>query len=228
MLGQLLESSPRRVRSPYSTVMSIVGHVVVMGGAVAVARPVSDVVEPEPVVTWHPPAPPPPPPCTECGSRRGGGNSGPGEVSTLPIHPATTGEIPIPVSESIERPWGDVVISSDEWRRGTTADGEHRVESTGARAVVDREVVPWPTNPVPRYPDALRDARIEGRVLVRFVVDTTGRVNMESVVIHAADHPAFGEAVIENLRRSRFRPAEYRGRKVAQLVARPFVFVLRE
>ena len=228
MLGQLLESSPRRVRSHYSTVMSIVGHVMVMSGAVAVARPVSDVVEPEPVVTWHPPAPPPPPPCTDCGSRRKGGNSGQAEIPSLPVPAETPGEISIPVSEPVERVGGDIVISSEEWQRGTDAEGEETVESVGARAVVDREVVPSPTNPVPRYPDALRDARIEGRVLVRFVVDTTGRVSMESVVIHAADHPAFGEAVIESLRHSRFRPAEYRGRKVAQLVARPFVFVLRQ
>ena len=228
MLGQLLESSPRRVRSPYSTAMSIVGHVVVMSGAVAVARPVSDVVEPQPVVTWHPPAPPPPPPCTACGSRRGRGDSGDGEGPTLPVPAETPDEIPIPASEPVERIGGDLVISQEEWQRGTKADGEGTAEPARGRAVVDREVVPWATNPVPRYPAVLRDARIEGRVLVRFVVDTTGRVVMESVVIDAADHPAFGAAVIENLRRSRFEPAEYRGRRVAQLVARPFVFVLRE
>src|SRR5688572_16522701 len=138
MLGQLLESSPRRVRSPYSTVMSIVGHVVVMSGAVAVARPVSDVVEPEPVVAWHPPAPPPPPPCTECGSRRRSGNSGDGDIPPLPIPPETPGDIPIPVSEPIESLWGDVGISREEWQRGTAADGEATVESVGAHAVVDR------------------------------------------------------------------------------------------
>jgi hypothetical protein len=41
-------------------------------------------------------------------------------------------------------------------------------------------------------------------------------------------HPAFSDAVIDALRRSRFTPAEFRGRKVPQLVSQPFVFVLRE
>jgi TonB family protein len=96
------------------------------------------------------------------------------------------------------------------------------------REVVDREVVPLPTNPVPRYPSALRTARIEGSVFARFVVDTTGRVIMASVTVDSADHPLFAEAVIEALQRSRFRPAELRERKVQQLVARSFVFVIRE
>ena len=130
------------------------------------------------------------------------------------------------MSEPVERLGGDIVISREEWERGRRGNDDGKIESVGGRAVVDREVVPWETNPVPRYPAALRDARIEGRVLARFVVDTTGRVMMESVMIDAADHPAFGEAVVESLRRSRFEPAEYRGRKVPQLVARPFVFVL--
>jgi protein TonB len=96
------------------------------------------------------------------------------------------------------------------------------------RAAVDREVMPHPTNPSPRYPSDLRAARIEGRVIARFVVDTTGRVIMGSVTVEASTHPAFSDAVIEALSRSRFTPAELRGRKVQQLVSQPFVFVLRE
>jgi protein TonB len=94
--------------------------------------------------------------------------------------------------------------------------------------VVDREVVPHAMNPSPRYPAPLRAARIEGKVIARFVVDTTGRVIMGSVTVDASTHPAFSDAVIEALSRSRFTPAEVRGRKVRQLVSQPFVFVLRE
>jgi len=65
-------------------------------------------------------------------------------------------------------------------------------------------------------------------VLARFVVDTTGRVRMESVIVDVSPHAAFSDAVVDALRRARFQPAEYRGRKVAQLVSQPFLFVLRE
>lgn len=228
MLGQLLESAPRRVRTRYSIIVSVIGHAAVMSGAVAAARPVSDAVEPEPVVTWHPPVPPPPPPCEECVSRSGRGSPGRVEFPTLPFPLQTPGEIAIDVSESVDPPDRDILISGEDWRRSTTPERTGRAGSPGGQAFVDREVVPLPTNPVPRYPAELRDARIEGKVLARFLVDTSGRVTMESVVIDATDHPAFGDAVIETLRRSRFEPAEYRGRKVPQLVSRAFVFVLRE
>jgi protein TonB len=132
------------------------------------------------------------------------------------------------MAESVHPPDGDILISGEEWQSGTTPDQTGRAESPGGQAFVDREVVPFPRNAVPRYPAELRDARIEGRVLARFVVDTSGRVTMESVVIDASDHPAFGDAVIETLRRSRFEPAEHRGRKVPQLVSRAFLFVIRE
>ncbi|MDQ4080450.1 MAG: energy transducer TonB [Gemmatimonadota bacterium] len=87
--------------------------------------------------------------------------------------------------------------------------------------------MPLSTNPAPRYPASLRSAGIHGSVFARFVVDTIGRVRMETVKVDASDHPLFSEAVINALRRSRYTPAELRGRKVPQLVMQPFVFVMR-
>jgi TonB family protein len=227
MLSQLLESSPRRARSHYSTLASIVGHVMALSGAVVAAHPVLDAVEPDPVIAWHPPAPPPPP-CDGCASRPRGGSRGEGGVPAHPFPGRIPGEITLDISESIEPIDDGVVISGDEWRRDAPTERVGTTEPGIGRAVVDREVVPFPTNPVPRYPAELRMARLEGRVYTRFVVDTTGRVIMRSVLVDTADHPAFADAVIEALRRSRFQPAEFRGRKVPQLVSRPFIFVIRE
>jgi TonB family protein len=92
---------------------------------------------------------------------------------------------------------------------------------------VDREVLPLATNPAPRYPASLRSAGIQGSVFARFVVDTMGRVRVETITFDASDHPLFSMAVIDALRRSRYTPAELRGRKVPQLVVQPFVFVLQ-
>ena len=39
-----------------------------------------------------------------------------------------------------------------------------------------------------RYPESLRQAAIDGRVLVRFTVDTTGRIDMSSVSVLASTH----------------------------------------
>jgi outer membrane biosynthesis protein TonB len=48
------------------------------------------------------------------------------------------------------------------------------------------------------------------------------------VTLDASEHPAFGHAVIEALRRSRYEPAQLRGRKVRQLVSQSFLFQLRD
>ncbi len=228
MLSQLLESSPKRQRRHFSTLVSIAGHAIVLSGAVAAARPVVDADDPKTVITWHPPALPPPPPCVECGSSRRTGGTGQ-ETTALPQAPdELRGEIDVDLPARINAPDHGVVVSSEEWRRGRVGDRTGAPETGVARATVDREVVPYATNPVPRYPEELRAARIDGKVLARFVVDTTGWVLMETVIVDASPHRAFTDAVVEALRRSRFQPAEFRGRKVPQLVSQPFVFVLRD
>lgn len=80
--------------------------------------------------------------------------------------------------------------------------------------------------PLPRYPEALRAARIEGGVRVRFIVGTDGRVEPESVQILESTHPAFSESVRRVLPQLRFRPARAGGLRVRQLVEIPFGFTL--
>ena len=51
----------------------------------------------------------------------------------------------------------------------------------------------------PRYPESLRQAAIDGRVLVRFAVDTVGRIDMSSVTVLASTHDLFTRAVRDAL-----------------------------
>ena len=227
MLGQLLESSPKSVRRRYSAIVSLVGHAMVLSVAVAAARPVSDTEGPETIIRWYPPAPPPPP-CTECSTpTRSGSGKSRGLPYVLPTQRGL-GEITIDLPTDVDGIADGVEISAEEWQGRMSGRESGKTDAGPERAIVDREVVPFSTNPAPRYPAELRAAHIEGRVLARFVVDTTGRVIIRTVNVEAADHPAFGAAVIEALRQSRFQPAEFRGRKVPQLVSQPFVFLLRD
>ena len=90
---------------------------------------------------------------------------------------------------------------------------------------VDREV--QMTRPaVPRYPDALRSVSVQGEVKVRYIVDTRGRVEPNSIQVISATHKLFAEAVRVALVNSRFRPAEANGQPVRQLVEQPFIFKL--
>ena len=79
----------------------------------------------------------------------------------------------------------------------------------------------------PRYPDVLRAQGVEGRVTLRFVVDTTGRVEPASVRVVASTNDLFAAAARATAPTLRFTPASVAGRHVRQLVELPFTFELR-
>jgi periplasmic protein TonB len=79
----------------------------------------------------------------------------------------------------------------------------------------------------PRYPESLRRAGVEGDVVVRFLVDTTGRVDMRTLEVVRSTHEAFTAAVRETLSKLRFSPAMAGERKANALAVMPFRFTLR-
>lgn len=78
----------------------------------------------------------------------------------------------------------------------------------------------------PRYPDALRQAGIAGRVVARFVVDSTGRIDMRSVQFIESAHPLFTAAVADVLPSFRFRPSRIGNHAVSSLGEMPFEFAI--
>lgn len=81
--------------------------------------------------------------------------------------------------------------------------------------------------PSPRYPPALRLAGIEGRVLVEFVIDTTGHLEHGSSKVLESSHRGFEGAALETLERSLFRPARIAGRPVRQRTLQAIAFRIR-
>ena len=77
---------------------------------------------------------------------------------------------------------------------------------------------------VPSYPDTLYRLGVSGKVVVEFVVDTTGAVEPKSIDVLASSDPLFTLAVREALERARFEPARAGGRRVRQMVQMPFAF----
>lgn len=86
---------------------------------------------------------------------------------------------------------------------------------------------PTVTRPVrPDYPDRARSRRLEGRVVVRLVVESSGLPGHCSV--HAAQPRGyFEDAALEAARRMRFRPGRKDGRAVRTVVLLPFDFRLQ-
>jgi protein TonB len=91
---------------------------------------------------------------------------------------------------------------------------------------VEVQVKLAPGNRAPDYPGNLRAANVEGTVTAQFVVDTTGRADINTFKEINSAHPLFTDAVRRHLPQMRFIPAEIGGKKVRQLVQQPFVFSL--
>jgi outer membrane biosynthesis protein TonB len=91
---------------------------------------------------------------------------------------------------------------------------------------VDVRVAPMPGNTAPRYPEALRAARITGEVLGAFVVDTNGRALRGSFGVLRITDRGFIDPILEALPNFKFYPARRAGKRVVQRVIMPFVFSL--
>ena len=81
--------------------------------------------------------------------------------------------------------------------------------------------------PLPLYPDLLRQAGVEGQVVLEARVDSNGRVQKGSVSVVFATHPGFVEPARQALMATLFRPARVNGRAVAMLIRVPFAFSIR-
>lgn len=82
-------------------------------------------------------------------------------------------------------------------------------------------------NVTPNYPSSLRETGVEGQVVVEFVVNEKGRVDMNSVKVIESSHALFTSSVRTALQRMRFSPAKVGGTSVKQYVQQPFTFRLQ-
>ena len=237
MFGTLIESRPLRQRRRGSAALSAIIHTAIVAGAVAATVPEA-----------HAPPPPPPPRDTIIWTHSGdaqpprpAGPSRPCDFCTAPplppidFHPRDVVPIP-PVEDAGPRvAWDSLLAASPT--TGARASGS-LVDNPYARGsgsgsptgVFDRDQVERAVAVLgtvrPAYPEMLRAAGVEGRVVVRFVVDTAGRVEPGSITTVEATHLLFERSVRDVLARMRFAPAEVGGRHVRQLVEMPFQFSL--
>ncbi len=75
--------------------------------------------------------------------------------------------------------------------------------------------------PHPGYPDLLRQAGIQGRVVLRAIIDTAGRAEPSSIRIMQSPNPEFDPPSRDWLLHALFRPARVHGRAVRVLVEVP-------
>lgn len=109
-------------------------------------------------------------------------------------------------------------------------EGPGGSEGVGGREVMMASLVQDPPEllaaPVPPYPALLREAGVEGHVMVQVVVDTTGRPEPSSLRVVESTNQGFDAAAVATVRGALFRPGRVWGRAVRVLVQVPVAFRL--
>jgi hypothetical protein len=84
-----------------------------------------------------------------------------------------------------------------------------------------------PTSAAPEYPPVLALRHVEGAASFRFVVDSTGFIDMSTVRIVASTHKLFAQAVFDAMPRMKFRPGRVGNHAVRLLVEQAYTFKLQ-
>jgi outer membrane biosynthesis protein TonB len=102
-----------------------------------------------------------------------------------------------------------------------------REDSAFTETEVDVPAARVANSAAPAYPAELLKNRVEGMVIARYVVDTTGLADSTSLVIMLATHQEFADAVRRALPGMRFSTARIGEQTVRQLVEQPFAFHIK-
>ncbi len=127
---------------------------------------------------------------------------------------------------AVAAPW------TDPWTGAPGLPGDSGTGAPGAIGLpLDARTVEEPpallTHPAPRYPEVLRQAGIEGTVLVEAVLDTLGRVEPASLRIARGAHALFEAEATAVVRASHYRPGRMGTRAVRVRILVPVGFTLR-
>jgi periplasmic protein TonB len=82
--------------------------------------------------------------------------------------------------------------------------------------------------PAPRYPPVLQQIGLSGRVVLQFVVDTTGHVEPTSIKVLTSTHEGFEPPARESVAAAIFHPARLASRPVRQLAQQGVRFIARQ
>lgn len=238
MFANLIESKPKKQKRAGGVLFSAVLHAVLITAAVygtlqakdAIEKPKAEKVEfvemkkkDEPPPPKEQPKPPPPDVVVKAPPPKGF------QVLTAPIKiPDVLPDIDLSKKVTNEEDFSGKGVAGGIAKGVVGGTPQPVSDQPYFEFQVEKQVAALPDNPRPRYPDMLRSANVEGEVLAQFVVDTSGRAEMNTFKVLKSSHDLFTNSVKSALANMRFYPAEVGGRKVKQLVQMPFVFGLNK
>src|SRR5436189_4114421 len=232
MFNQLLESKAKKQKMAGGTTFSIVLHTVLIAGAVyATARAgtkdekaKAEKIQFVEVKKEPPKVPDKAPP--------------PKEVIVKPPPPKGFQVLRAPLKIDIKIPEIDlskaVTNESDFTGKGVKGGtGSGVVGGTGPvtnqtyfEFQVEKPAEMLQDSPKPKYPSVLESSGIAGEVQAQFVVNSSGKADMDSFKVLKSTNELFTQAVKNVLPRMKFSPAMIGGKPVNQLVQQSFQFAV--
>jgi protein TonB len=231
MFNQLIESRAQKQKMAGGTVFSIVLHTFLIAAAVyATARAgVKDEKSKAEKIQFvemkkePPKVPDKPPP--------------PKEVVVKPPPPKGFQVLRAPVKIDIKIPEIDlskaITNESDFSGKGVkggtgsgVVGGVANTNQTYFEFQVEKPAEMLQDSPKPKYPSVLESSGIAGEVQAQFVVNSSGKADMDSFKVLKSTNELFTQAVKSVLPRMRFSPAQIGGKPVNQLVQQSFQFAV--
>ena len=220
MLETMLES--RGVKAPPSiggAVLSTVTHGAIIVALIFGSGHVSDVLDGlnQTLTFLIPPDRAPPPVQTDLSFASIGGSRNTAGVQTKQRRESTDGTI-----HRLEVAGAQQFGENHSASAATdTPDNAFSVIEVDSLAVVDIN------SAAPSYPKDLMEKGIEGYAAMRFVVDSTGKIDLGTVQALEATSPEFVTAVRDAMPGMRFRPAKMGDHPVRQLAEKLFKFQIQ-
>jgi len=231
MFNQLIESKAKKQKMAGGTVFSIVLHTVLIAGAVyATARAgVKDEKSKAEKIQFvemkkePPKVPDKPPP--------------PKEVIVKPPPPKGFQVLRAPLKIDIKIPEIDlskaITNESDFSGKGVkggtgtgVVGGIANTNQTYFEFQVEKPAEMLQDSPKPKYPAVLESSGIAGEVQAQFVVNSSGKADVDQFKVLKSTNELFTQAVKSVLPRMRFSPAMIGGKPVNQLVQQSFQFAV--
>jgi len=230
VFDNLIESKPKKAKSGRQMLISLVFHTLVVAGGVwatqGAAETVRRILEDTTMVLLAPPKDTPPPPDQPPPDVVVSANPPPQGFQTVLPPDVIPQEIP-PVDLNQRFDAKDFTGKGVEGGIAAgIAGGTGPVDN--AQVFLEAQLDDPPSvlsPPVVRYPEVLRASGISGRVVLEFVVDTTGHVQPTTIKVITTPHAGFTNAAKEAVSKTVFRPGKLRGQAVAVLVRQSINFV---
>jgi len=228
MFGQLLESRAVRTRRSGGAALSVAMHTAIIGVATVLTAhgvPTTRRVDAPIPVHFTRPVPTPVEPTSAAPVVPRGFVPPTRTIIAVPTIPPV-GLPPIEASSGVSLD-SALFVSGGTSTRGNPAgvlDIGGNDTPTGGAWTGSELLMRIVTSAKPRYPESLRQAGLGGRVLIRFIVDTAGKIDMSSVQVLESANDGFSRSVRDVLPQFRFKPSELNGKRVRSLAEMPFEF----